>query len=136
MFKTEKKILFGPMKKLFSFSTEKYWRQKFVDSYSENSWKHVVSSIIDVKTLDESADDVITKQFVFVIGTEVIKELRNKENKLSIEVTIHDLKGETKNEDVESGVEDESYVTINNVKKIEVVKEKDEEFGSGVEDES
>ena len=136
MLKTEKKLLFGPIKNLFSFSTEKYWRQKFVDSYSENSWKHVVSSIIDVKTLDESADDVITKQFVFVIGTEVIKELRNKENKLSIEVTIHDLKGETKNEDVESGVEDEPYVTINNVKEIEVIKEKDEEFGSGVEDES
>ena len=136
MLKIEKKIHFRPIKNLFSFSTEKYWRQKFVDSYSENSWKHVVSSIIDVKTLDESADDVITKQFVFVIGTEVIKELRNKENKLSIEVTIHDLKGETKNEDVESGVEDEPYVTINNVKEIEVIKEKDEEFGSGVEDES
>ena len=80
-----------------------------------------MSSIIDVKTLDESADDVITKQFVFVIGTEVIKELRNKESKLSIEVTIHDLKGETKNEDVESVVEDESYVTINNVKEIKVI---------------
>ena len=80
-----------------------------------------MSSIIDVKTLDESADDVITKQFVFVVGTEVIKELRNKESKLSIEVAIHDLKGETKNEDVESGVEDESYVTINNVKEIKVI---------------
>ena len=55
-----------------------------------------MKSITDVKTLDESADDVITKQFVFVIGTEVIKELRNKENKLSIEVTIHDLKEETR----------------------------------------
>ena len=104
---------------MFFFSTEKYWRRKLVDAYSENSWKHV--SIIDVKTLDESADDVITKQFVFVIGTEVIKELRNKESKLSIEVAIHDLKGETKNEDVESGVEDESYVTINNVKEIKVI---------------
>ena len=80
-----------------------------------------MSPIVDVKTLDESADDVITKQFVFVIGTEVIKELRNKESKLSIEVAIHDLKGETKNEDVESGVEDESYVTINNVKEIKVI---------------
>ena len=28
-----------------SFSTEKYWVKKFVDSYSENSWKHVVISI-------------------------------------------------------------------------------------------
>ena len=121
MLKTEKKKLFWPLKSLFSFSTEKYWRKILVDAYSENSWKHVASSKIDVKTLDESADDVITKQFVFVIGTEVIKELRNKENKLSIEVTIHDLKGETKNEDVESGVEDESYVTINNVKEIKVI---------------
>ena len=28
-----------------SFSTEKYWWKKFIDSYTKNSWKHVVSSI-------------------------------------------------------------------------------------------
>ena len=36
------KILFGTGN-LFSFSTEKYWWKKFVDSYTENSWKHVSS---------------------------------------------------------------------------------------------
>ena len=60
-----------------------------------------------VKPLDESADDIIAKQFAFVIGKEVIKEIRKKENKVSLEVTIHDLKKEAKDEDVESGVEDE-----------------------------
>ena len=41
-----------------------------------------------VKPLDESADDIIAKQFAFVIGKEVIKEIRKKENKVSLEVTI------------------------------------------------
>ena len=59
-----------------------------------------------VKPLDEAADDIIAKQFAFVIGTEVIKEIR-RDNKVSMEVTIHDLKEEAKDEDVESGVEDE-----------------------------
>ena len=57
--------------------------------------------------MDEAADDIIAKQFAFVIGTEVIKEIRNEDNKMSMEVTIHDLKEEAKDEDVESGVEDE-----------------------------
>ena len=57
--------------------------------------------------MDEAADDIIAKQFAFVIGTEVVKEIRNKDNILKIEVTIHDLKEEAKDEDVESGVEDE-----------------------------
>ena len=57
--------------------------------------------------MDEAAEDIIAKQFAFVIGTEVVKEIRNKDNILKIEVTIHDLKEEAKDEDVESGVEDE-----------------------------
>ena len=57
--------------------------------------------------MDEAADDIIAKQFAFVIGTEVIKEIRNADNRVSMEVTIHDLKEEAKDEDVESGVEDE-----------------------------
>ena len=56
--------------------------------------------------MDEAADDIIAKQFAFVIGTEVIKEI-SKDNKVSMGVTIHDLKEEAKDEDVESGVEDE-----------------------------
>ena len=43
----------------------------------------------NVKPLDESADDIIAKQFAFVIGTEVIREIRNKDNKLPIEVTYY-----------------------------------------------
>ena len=57
--------------------------------------------------MDEAAEDIIAKQFAFVIGTEVIKEIRNEDSIVSIEVTIHDLKEEAKDEDVESGVEDE-----------------------------
>ena len=60
-----------------------------------------------VKALDEAADDIIDKQYVFVIGTEIIKEIVTVDGKLAIEVTIHDLKEEAKDEDVESGVEDE-----------------------------
>ena len=60
-----------------------------------------------VKPLDEAADDIIAEQFAFVIGTEVIRKLRNKDNKLPIEVTIHSLKEEAKDEDIESGVGDD-----------------------------
>ena len=60
-----------------------------------------------VKALDEAADDIIDKQYVFVIGTEIIKEIVTVDGKLAIQVTIHDLKEEAKDEDVESGVEDE-----------------------------
>ena len=61
----------------------------------------------NVKPLDESADDIIAKQFAFVIGTQVIREIRNEDNKLPIEVIIHSLKEEAKDEDIESGVEDD-----------------------------
>ena len=46
MLTTEKKP-FWPIGNLFSFSTEKYWRKKIIDLYSENWWKHFVSSILD-----------------------------------------------------------------------------------------
>jgi len=52
-----------------------------------------------VKPLDEAVVDIVAKQLVFVIGTEAIKEMRNQDNKLPLEVTIHDLKKEAaKNE--------------------------------------
>ena len=47
-----------------------------------------------VKPLDEAVVDIVAKQLVFVIGTEAIKEMRNQDNKLPLEVTIHDLKEE------------------------------------------
>ena len=53
-----------------------------------------------VKPLDEAVVDIVAQQLVFVIGTEAIKKMRNKENKLPLEVTIHDLKKEAKNETV------------------------------------
>ena len=43
------------IRNLFSFSTEKYWWKKIIDSYLENSWKHVVNSII-VRMLDYPID--------------------------------------------------------------------------------
>jgi len=60
------------------------------------------------KPLDEGRDEVLEKQSVFMIGTEVIKELRNEEKVFEMEVKIHDLKEEAKDDDEESGVEDES----------------------------
>ena len=61
-----------------------------------------------VKPLDEGPNDVIAKQAVFMIGTEVIKNSKDENDKLSIEVTINDLKEEAKDSNDESGVEDDS----------------------------
>ena len=58
--------------------------------------------------LDEGCNEVLDKQSVFMIGTKIIKELRNEENIFEIEVTIHDLKKEAQDDGEESGVEDES----------------------------
>ena len=43
-----------------------------------------------------------------MIGTEAIKKIRNENQKLAVEVTIRDLKEEAKDDNEESGVEDES----------------------------
>ena len=60
------------------------------------------------KPLDKRSDDIIDDQSVLIIGTKIIKELRNEKDMLEIEVTIHDLKEEAKDDGKESGVEDES----------------------------
>ena len=60
-----------------------------------------------VKPLDEGPYDVIAKQAVFMIGTEVIKNSKDENDKLSVEVTINDLKEEAKDSNDESGVEDD-----------------------------
>ena len=60
------------------------------------------------KPLDEGSDEIFEKQSVFLIGTETIKEIRNENQKLPIEITIHDLKAEAKDDNEESGVEDDS----------------------------
>lgn len=59
-------------------------------------------------SLDEGRQEIIKNQLVFMIGTEAIKKIRNDENMIEIEVTIHDLKEEAKDDDEESGVEDGS----------------------------
>ena len=61
-----------------------------------------------VKPLDEGPDDIIAKQLVFMIGVEAMKELKDENGNLKIDVTIHALKEEAKDMDIESGVEDES----------------------------
>ena len=61
-----------------------------------------------VKPLDEGPNDVIAKQAVFMIGTEVIKNSKDENDKLSVEVTINDLKEEAKDSNDESGVEDDA----------------------------
>ena len=61
-----------------------------------------------VKPLDWPAADIISFPFALMIGIEVAKKIRNEDQKWKIEVTIHALKEEAKDEDIESGVEDES----------------------------
>ena len=60
------------------------------------------------KSLDEGHDEIIENQHVFMVGIEAIKKIRNDENVVEIEVIIHDLKEEAKDDDEESGVEDDS----------------------------
>mgnify|MGYP001203579950 CR=1 FL=1 len=60
------------------------------------------------KSLDEDPSEIIENQLVFMIGTEAIKKIRNEENMFEIEVTIHDLKAEAREDNEEHGVEDES----------------------------
>ena len=58
------------------------------------------------KTLDTKSCEITDKQLVFMIGIEAIKEMRNEQNLLPVEVAIYDLKEEAKDNDEESGVED------------------------------
>ena len=61
-----------------------------------------------VKPLDEGPLDIIAKQSVFMIGTEIAKNSRDENLEWQMEVTIHALKQEAKDKDEESGVEDGS----------------------------
>ena len=61
-----------------------------------------------VKPLDDGPDDIIAKQLVFMVGVEAMKELKDENGNLKIDVTIHALKEDAKDTDLESGVEDES----------------------------
>ena len=61
-----------------------------------------------VKPLDDGPDDIIAKQLIFTVGVEATNELKDGNDKLKIEVTIHALKEDAKDTDLESGVEDES----------------------------
>ena len=54
------------------------------------------------KPLDEGYDEIIEKQRGFLIGTEAIKEIRNAKIEFPVEVTIHDLKNEAKDDNEES----------------------------------
>ena len=58
-----------------------------------------------VKTLDKKSCEITDKQLVFMIGIEAIKEMRNEQNLLPVEVAIYDLKEEAKDDDEESVVE-------------------------------
>ena len=61
-----------------------------------------------VKPIDERIKDIVANQVVFMVGIEAIKKFSDENNILPIEVTIHALKEEAKDMDLESGVEDES----------------------------
>ena len=60
------------------------------------------------KPLDEDPSEIIENQLVFMIGTKAIKKIRTEKKMFEIEVTIHDLKAEARDDNEESGVEDES----------------------------
>ena len=64
-----------------------------------------------VKPLDEAARDIIAKKSAFMIGFEFAKMLREERNEnmeWQMDVTVHALKEEVKDDNEESGVEDES----------------------------
>ena len=53
MLKIEKKCLFWPIRKFFYFPTEKYVLVKKIRIFVlKKSWKHVVSSIIDIGQIE------------------------------------------------------------------------------------
>ena len=59
-----------------------------------------------VHTLDEKADDIIASGLLLSIGINAAKRLLNEKKKLKVEITIRNLKEESKDEDIESGVSD------------------------------
>ena len=61
-----------------------------------------------VKPLDEGSADIIAKQALFTIGTEIAKNSSNENEEWQIVVVIHALKEEVKDKEEESGVEDGS----------------------------
>ena len=58
------------------------------------------------KPLDEERKDIIAQRSRFVLAIEALKKTADEKNKFQIEVTIHALKEEAKDTDMESGVED------------------------------
>lgn len=70
---------------------------KFRSSFSDNA-----------RSLDEGLEEIIEKHPLFMIEIETIKKIRNENQKLPVEITIHDLKAEAKDDNEESGVEDDS----------------------------
>jgi hypothetical protein len=60
------------------------------------------------KPLDEDPSEIIENQLVFMIGTKAIKKIRTEKKMFEIEVTIHDLKAEVRDDNEDSGVKDES----------------------------
>ena len=93
-------IMASPLQaKNYTYTLSITWANgsKFSSNFSNNA-----------KVLDEDHEEIIEKQPVFMIGTETIKKIRNENKSFTIEVTIHDLKEEAKDDNEESGVEDDS----------------------------
>ena len=63
-----------------------------------------ISSYGNVIPLDVCYGDVVDKKAVFTIRSEAVRSLGNEDSKLPVEVTIHALKEEAKDDDMESGV--------------------------------
>ena len=49
-------------------------------------------------------DDIIAKRSVFMFNAEVMPKISDENSKVPIEITIHNLKEEAKDDDEESGV--------------------------------
>ena len=58
----------------------------------------------NVIPLDVCYGDIVDKKAVFTIRSEAVRSLGNEDSKLPVEVTIHALKEEAKDDDMESGV--------------------------------
>ena len=59
-----------------------------------------------VKSLDEERHEIIVQKLGFAIGIEVIKRAMNEKKEFDMEVKIHALKEEAKDNDMESGVDE------------------------------
>ena len=60
-----------------------------------------------VRSLDETRKEIIDEQYCFVIGKPTCKNFKNEKHVILFEIELRNLKEEAKDEDVESGIDDD-----------------------------